>query len=83
MFIVYLLLGVLFAWLAIKSFGAAFSFGSVDEHALLAEEESEFEDDFEDDDWEDEEDLDSDEDWRGESESSSSWCPEELMEGTE
>lgn len=81
MFIVYLLLGVLFAWLAIKSFGAAFSVGSVDEHALLAEEESEFEDDFEEGYWE--EDLDSDEDWRGESESSSSWCPEELTEGTE
>lgn len=45
MFIVYLLLGGLFSWLAIRSFGAAFSSNDEDEHALLAEEESDFEED--------------------------------------
>ncbi len=76
-------LGGLFSWLAIRSFGAAFGSNEEDEHVLLAEDESDFEEDEED--WDDglEDDLEEEEErWRGEPENEweSDWCPEELSE---
>lgn len=88
MFIVYVLLGGLFSWLAIKSFGAAFSSNSPDEHALVADAEPDFSDEGEDDEqhWQDEPDYEDDEDelrHSSELEYSDDWCPEELKGGVE
>lgn len=85
MFIVYFLLGGLFSWLAIKSFGAAFSGNDEDEHAFLVDDEaSEFDDNFEED-WEYDSELENDDDFRDESENEylSDWCPEDLTEEVE
>lgn len=89
MFFVYLLLGGLFSWLAIKPFCEAFSNSAEDQH--MVDENSNFDDSLEENDWEDEESLDSgddhgsEEDRRGEfeNESTNDWCTEELIEGVE
>lgn len=85
MFIVYLLLGGLFSWLAIKSFCVAFSGNDEDEHAFLVDDEdSEFDDNVEEE-WEYDSELENDDDCRGESEDEylSDWCPEDLIEEVE
>ena len=81
MFIVYLLLGGLFSWLAIKSFGAAFSGNDEDEHAFLVDDEaSEFDDNVEEE-WIYDSELENDDDCRDEY--LSDWCPDELTEEVE
>ncbi|MBY5947736.1 hypothetical protein [Photobacterium rosenbergii] len=83
MFIVYLFLGVLFSWLAIKSFGAAFGGNVEDEHALIAEGDPDFDLD-EESHWDDEY-CEEDDKWVNSSdhEFDTDWCPEEIKEEIE